>query len=265
MAGKTLKRIYAGAIVVEALYDRCSPRDGPRQRAEKKKASSEAQRRLNKINSAQQLELRLAANYPAPGSALVITLTYDDAHLPGSRQEAQRRFKYFLQKIRRKRLSAGLPEPVVFWAPEVLTSASGRWHHHAVIDNTGIDMDIIRRCWIYGGDIFVEKLRVDNEKNHETLARYMTKELRECQDYTARPGLHGWSCTRNARKPETETITVPADYALEAPEGCEVLIDESRSTEWSSWRVLKYRIPGEAFAPAPRARRRRRNVRRSEP
>ena len=245
-------------ILILALYDRCSPRDTPKQRAAKHKASSAAQRRMNQISSQQQLELRLAMNFPTPGSGLVVTLTHDDDHMPGSRKEAQLRFKYFLKKLRAARKAAGLPEPVAFWAPEILTSASGRWHQHIVIDNTGHDYEMIRRCWIYGSEIEIEKLRVDDEKNHETLARYMTKELRECQEYETRPGLHGWSCTRNAQKPTVETVTVPDDYEIPTPEGCVVLIDETRRTEWSSWRVVKVRISGAVRRLLPRARRRRR-------
>ncbi len=254
---KTLKRIDAGGIQVAALYNRCRAKDTPKQRQAKRQASSAAQRRMNQIYSYQQLELRLAVNFPVAGSALVVTLTHDDAHMPKNRKEAQLRFKYFLKKLRSERKAAGLPEPVVFWAPEILTSESGRWHQHIVMDNTGQDMEIIRRCWIYGSDIEIKKLRVDDEKNHETQARYMTKELRECQEYEAKPGLHGWSCTRNAKKPEVDTFTVPDDYELNPPEGCTVLIDERKATEWSSYRVIKYRSSGAGFAPAPRAKRRR--------
>ena len=254
----TFKQMYAGPIRVQALYNRCAPRDTPKVRQAKHQASSEAQRRMNQIYSYQELELRLAVNFPRPGSALVLVLTFDDAHAPKSRKEAQRRFKYFLKKLREAYRAAGLPEPVVFWSPECLSSATGRWHFHGVISATGRDLDLIRGCWIYGSDVEAKKLRVDAEKNHETLAKYMTKELRECQEYDARPGLHGWSCTRNAKKPETETMTVPDDFRLEPPENCAVLLDEKKSTEWASYHVLKFRLAGEDFDRAPRARRRRR-------
>ena len=254
----TLKTIYAGPLRVQALYNRCAPTDTPKQRQAKHQASSEAQRRMNQIYSYQQLELMLAANFPTPGSAWVIVLTFDDAHMPKSRREAQRRAKYFRQKLCAAYAAAGVPLPVIFWAPEVLTSKTGRWHFHIVSTNTGHDLDLIRRCWIYGSDIEANKLRVDAEKNHETLARYMTKELREVQDYDARPGLHGWSCTRNAKRPETDTQTVGDDFRLEPPEGAVVLIDERKSTEFSSWHVLKIRLNGDGFDRPPRAKRRKR-------
>lgn len=270
---KTLKRTDAGGIQIAALYNRCSPKDSEKQRAAKHQASSAAQRRMNQIYSYQQLELRLAKNFPVPGSGLVVVLTHDDDHMPGSRKEAQLRFKYFLTKLRASRKAAGLPAPRVFWAPEILTSESGRWHQHIVLDNTGRDLEMIRSCWIYGTDIEASKLQQpkkgedvpkwytpDDEEPgnfYRALAKYMTKELREAQEYESRPGLHGWSCTRNCLKPEIDTITVPDDYELEPPEGSTVMLDERKSTEWASYRVIKYRFSGKGFEPAPRARRRR--------
>jgi hypothetical protein len=254
----TLKRIDAGGLQVAALYSRRSRYDTPPQRAAKEKASSEAQRRMNQIYSWQKLELMLAKNFPTAGSGLVAVLTFDDEHKPGSRAEVQRRFRYFLKKLREARAEAGLPQPVVFWAPEILTSGSGRWHLHLVMDSTGRDLELIRSCWIYGTDIQAERLRVDGEKNHESLAKYMTKELRECQEYEARPGLHGWSCTRNAKRPEIETLVVEDDYQLAAPEGSEVLLDEKKRTEFASFHILKYRFGGSGKAGIrPGARRRK--------
>lgn len=275
---KALKRIDAGGIQVAALYDRCRPKDAPKQRAAKRQASSAAQKRMNQIYSYQQLELRLAVNFPTPGSGLVVTLTHDDAHMPKNRKEAQLRFKYFLQKLRAARRAVGLPAPVVFWSPEALTAESGRWHQHVVLDNTGRDYEMLRACWIYGSDIEISKLGCpakgetapawfspDAEEPgnyYRALARYMTKEARECQDYESKPGLHGWSCTRNAKKPEIDTVTVPDDYTLELPEGAELILDEGKRTEWASWRVVKYRVTGAAFPRAPKARRRRPKPRR---
>ena len=254
---KFLKTIDAGVLQVVALYDKADAREPQAVRAAKKKNSSAAQRRMNQIYSYQKLELMLATNFPTPGSGLVVTLTYDDKHMPASRKKAQLRFKYFLGKLRKAREEAGLPEPVVFWCPEILTSSSGRWHHHMVIDATGNDIEMIRRCWIYASEIEVEPIRVDAEKNHETLARYMTKELRECQEYEAKPGLHGWSCTRNARKPLTDKVTVPDDYRLEPPAECTILSDERKATEWASYHIIKYRYDPAGYTKKPRAIRRR--------
>lgn len=250
--------IDAGAIVYEIDAPVRQRGDSPKQRAAKAKATSDAQRLRNQILSARELELRLAVNFPTPGSGLVIVLTYDDEHLPRTRKEAQRRFKYFLKKLRTARRDAGLPEPRVIYAPEALSSESGRWHHHIVLDNTGDDLDMVRACWIYGSDIDSCKLRVDEEKNHETLARYMSKELREAQEYDCRPGLHGWGCTRNCLRPSVDVRIVDDRSRLRAPKGSTVLLQERRETEFAEFAVIKYRLPVRCFRGVRRARRRRR-------
>lgn len=248
--------IDGGAVVYEIEHPVCSRGDSPRERSAKQRATTEAQRQRNRILSTRELELRLAKNFPRAGSGLVIVLTFDDRHLPKSRREAQRRFKYFLKKLREWRRAAGLPEPRVIYTPEVLTSATGRWHYHIVLDNTGRDLEAVRACWIYGSDIEAEKLRVDKEKNHETLASYMNKELREAQEYECRPGLHGWSCTRNCLRPEVDVRIVEDRDRMRAPKGAVVLMHERRETELARMEMLKYRLPARCFQKPPRARRR---------
>lgn len=250
--------IDGGAVVYVLEHPVKARGDSEKVRAAKSKATSAAQQLRNQILSLRQLELLLSVNYPTPGSGLVICLTFDDEHLPKSRKEAQRRFKYFLQKLRAERRAAGLPDPRVVYSPEVLTSSSGRWHYHIVLDSTGDDMAMVRRCWIYGSDIDFKPLRVDEEKNHETQARYMSKELREAQEYDSRPGLHGWSTTRNCLKPEVDEQIVEDRKQLRAPRGATVLIHERRSTELTESAILKYRLPARCFQPRTRARRRRR-------
>ena len=248
--------IDGGAVVYEIECPVVTRRDSQKERAAKQKATGAAQRLRNQIMSTRELELRLAKNFPRAGSGLVIVLTFDDDHRPRSRKEAQMRFKYFLKKLRAARACAGLPEPRVIFTAEVLTSASGRWHYHIVLDNTGDDLATVRRCWIYGTDVACEKLRVDKEKNHETLARYMNKELREAQEYECRPGLHGWSCTRNCLKPEVDVRIIDDRDRLRAPKGSTVLAREKRESALTAWSWIKYRLPARCFPRPPRARRR---------
>lgn len=257
---KTLKRIDAGPLHDAILYNRCSPGDSDRLRSEKKKASSAAQAMLNRKNSYRKLEYMLAANFPANGSAIFGTLTYNDEYRPADRKGAMRQFKYFLQRLREERRRAGLPDPVVFWAPEILTSISGHWHFHFVMDNTGQDFDMIRSCWIYGKDEELEKMHIDELDNYERLAKYITKEARECQDYISKPGLHGWSHTRNARKPEVDTVTVPDDYVLEIPSDAYSIKNFQSDIISATYQYIKY-IDGSAYSPpgVRTARRKKKN------
>lgn len=265
MAMKRLKTAYAGAIIERALYDAPTGREGPKERAQKSKASSEAQRRMNIKNACHQFELRIALNFPTAGSARFYTLTYDEAHLPRQqdpkdcRKQVLRDKDSFLRAVRGERQKAGKPTPRAAWCIEVLTAEGGRWHLHVLLDSTGDDDETVRRCW-RRGSVDVEPLRVDQEKNHETLARYMTKEMRELQDRASRPGQHVWGFTRNCLKVEYDSVLVPEDYRLDVPEGCEVLADRSERTEFACWHFQKLRVGAAAFPKPPRAKRRRRRA-----
>ena len=248
---KMKKIIHAGALVIEAVYPRMDRRDSERARAAKRKASTEAQKRMNQIYSWQKLELMLAANF-RPGD-LVVTLTYDDAHLPESRKASELRLKYFRQQLTVHRVMTG-QDLVMIWNTEH-KHGDGRWHHHTVINATGDDYDLIRRLWIYGSDIEIKPLRVDKEKNYETLARYMCKEEGE------RLGQRKWSYTRNARKPEVETFRVEEDTTVQVPKGATEISVFSDSNQYGSARVIKYLAPGWEKRPTVRAKRRRRKAR----
>ncbi len=248
---KMKKIIHAGALVIEAVYPRMDRRDSERARAAKRKASTEAQKRMNQIYSWQKLELMLAANF-RPGD-LVVTLTYDDAHLPESRKASELRLKYFRQQLAAHRLMTG-QGLVMIWNTEH-KHGDGRWHHHTVLNATGDDYDLIRRLWIYGSDIEIKPLRVDKEKNYETLARYMCKEEGE------RLGQRKWSYTRNARKPEVETFRVEEDTTVQVPKGATEISVFSDSNQYGSARVIKYLAPGWQKRPTVRAKRRRRKAR----
>ena len=247
---KWKKIIVAGPLVMETIYPAQNPRDSRTVRAGKRNLSSEAQQRMNQKYSYQKLELLLAANF-VPGD-LVVTLTYDDAHYPKDRKAAEAKLKYFRSKLSAARKGKD-QELVMFWNTEHKhESCDGRWHHHAVINSTGDDYERIRELWTNGTDIEIKPLRVDREKNYETLARYMAKEDRD------KLGQRSWSYTRNAKKPEVDSFRIPNDEGLTPPKGCTVLMDTGDvCTAYGHYRYLKYLNKGWISAPRPRARRRR--------
>lgn len=232
---KMKKIITAGPLVKEVIYPMAHRSDSPKVRAGKKKLSSEAQQRMNDIYSWQKLEMMLAANFVR--GDLVVVLTYDDRHLPKSRKEAAARLKYFRSKLsaaRRKRKQ----DLVMFWNEEhkhehETSSHDKRWHHHCVINATGNDYQEIVKLWGQGL-VYVEPLRIDKEKNYESLARYMCKESRD------KLGQRSWSYTRNALKPEVESFRVPDDTPLNAPKGSTILAEASSRTEYGGYRYIKY-------------------------
>lgn len=246
---KTKKIISAGPLVVEAIYPRASRWDSPKARSAKRKLSSEAQQKANAKYSYQKLELMLAANF-VPGD-LILALTYDDEHLPCSREAANARLKRFRLELGLLRKCSGR-ELRMIWATENVFGL-GRWHHHCVINSTGEDFETIRQLWVCGDNVEIRKLKIDKDHSYESLARYMCKEARE------RPGLRSWSYTRTCRKPEVETFPVPDDTPLQPPKGATVYEDSRSSNEFGAWRVVKYLAPNwRAGVRQPRAKRRRR-------
>lgn len=244
---KTLRTRDAGMIVEQVCYQRASRSDSPKARAAKQKATNEVMARYNKKSSIRKFELMLAANFP-PGS-IVGTVTYDDEHLPDDRKAAERRFRYFRQKLSKHYKRRGV-ELVCFWSTEH-KHGDGRWHHHFVIPSTGDDYDAIRAAWSYGSDIELGRLRVDEEKNYATLAKYYAKESRE------KLGLRSWSYTRNAVKPQEDSDRMDSGFKLQAPEGCTVVENLTIETPFGVFQHLVYMRP-YYLKPRPRAKRRRR-------
>lgn len=225
------KIIVAGSLVKECVYSCPAGREDARIRAEKRKISSAAQQRINAKYSWQKLELMLAANF-VPGD-LVITLTFDDEHLPETRKEAAARLKKFRADLSRLRKAAG-EQLVMIWTTEN-KSGSGRWHHHCVINATsGSDFVDILSCWPHGSDIEIRRLEIGGRKSYESLARYFCKESRE------RAGLRSWSYTRSCRHPEIETFPVPDDTEVRAPEDATVLEQSSDRTMFGQYAYIKY-------------------------
>lgn len=230
---KTKKIISAGPLVLEAIYPRGNAHDRPRQRAGKRKLSSEAQQRLNRKHSFQKLELMIAANF-VPGD-WIVCLTYDEDHLPKDRAQAVARLKEFRRKLALRRKAKGR-ELLMIWNAENVFD-QGRWHHHCVINACGEDFALLRELWPWGADIEIQKLRIDKDHSYEAVARYMTKEARE------RPNLRSWSYTRSCRQPEVESFPVPDDTPLQPPKGAQIYEDERKQNEFGAWRYVKYLAP----------------------
>lgn len=248
---KTKKIVVAGMLVKECVYSRAAGREPAKVRAAKRKVSSEAQQRMNAKYSWEKLELMLAANF-LPGD-LVVTLTYDEEHLPETRAQANARLKAFRRTLTRLRRDRG-DELVMIWTTEN-RGDDGRWHHHCVINGTGEDYDEIVRLWVWGSNVFIRSLRMDKGKSYESLARYMCKEARE------RPGLRCWSYTRSCRHPEVETFAVPDDEDVSVPEDAKLIADEGVRTEFGSFHYVKYLAgePQRISRKRVRSRRRRRD------
>ncbi len=239
--------IVAGPLVVEAVYPAPHPRDSRGVRQGKKALSSQGQQRMNLKYAYQKLELLIAANFGKRD--LFVTLTYDDDHLPGNRQEALKQVKAFWKLLRKTRQSQEQELRYIYVTEH--KHGEGRWHHHCLINATGADYDEIRRLWGQGGVEF-RSIRVDKEKHYETLARYLCKEQRD------KLGLRLWSGSRNLRKPERECFRVPDNTPLKMPPSNKVIrLEDSGNitTAYGHYRYIKYINKSGSAMRRPKAKR----------
>jgi hypothetical protein len=113
---------------------------------------------------------------------------------------------------------------------------------------------LIRELWGQGGVDFIQ-IRIDRDKNYETLARYLCKEQRD------KLGLRLWSGSRNLHKPEKECFRVPNDTPLTPPDNATILDDTGDvTTAYGHFRYIKYLAKGweTSVTKRPKAKRRRR-------
>ena len=234
MGTATIRTRQAGRLVEQVRYSHLSRSDTPAQRREKQQKTRAAMVLYNKKTSIQKFELMLAANFRE--GDCVVHLTYDDAHLPQSRKEAERRLQYFRTKMKAVYAPMGVDQ-VFFWSTEH-KHGDARWHHHVVVTGTGDDYANIRAAWIYGKIMDFSPLEISEERNFRTLAEYLAKESRD------KPGLRSWSYSRNAKHPEEERDTVDDSVVIRIPDAAGVVVLENRcDAVFGPYQYVKYLLP----------------------
>lgn len=229
---KRRKVIRAGRMVCAVVYSAAHPSDTPAVRAAKSKCSTAARQRMNLKYAWQKLELELAANFGARD--LVVTLSYDDEHLPDDRDTAVSRIKKLWVQLRKARRLVDQSLSYIYVTEGV--HGDHRLHHHAVINGTGTDLETLQSLWPYG-HVHIEYL---DSYGYEALAKYLTKEPRE---HGSPNGLRSWTPSRGLKKPQQESGWVPDDVTLCAPPGAVVLDSDHMSNQWGEYRYIKYMLP----------------------
>lgn len=248
------KIIVAGSLVKECIYPAPHPRDSAGVRLGKKSMSSEAQIRMNLKYAYQKLELLMYTNFGVRD--LYVTFTYAPEYLPRNRAEAKKIMQAFWKRLRKARKEKG--QDLLYIYVTEHRHGEGRWHHHALINATGDDYDLIRKLWGHGSVEFTQ-IRIDREKNFQSLAMYFCKEQRD------QVGQRLWSGSRNLRKPECECFRVPNDTMISVPKTAEITFEDTGdiSTAYGRYRYIKYLAAGweTTIGPRPRAKRRRHRAR----
>lgn len=229
--------IRAGRLFFGVAYTQARASDPPQVRAAKAKATTAARRLVNLRRAWQKLMLLLGANFGTRD--LVVTLTYDDDHLPATRKAANANMAKYLVLLRRAYRQKGRELRYIYCTES--RHEAGRWHHHLVIP--AADYETIRSLWTYGDNTEIGTI---DAYGYEELAKYITKEAREPN---ASVGARSWSSSRNLERPLRESELV-ADYVtLSPPPGAVVLGRDSMVNEWGSYEYLSCLLPE---APPPR-------------
>lgn len=219
MAKKKMKTVRAGRQIRQVIYPVISSMDPPTVRGAKQRYSTTAQAMLNRRHSFEKAQDLIAENFDV--GDILLTLTYDEAHYPTSRKAAEGRIKSYVAKLRKRwRAMKKWGDPVIFWVTEE-KHGDGRLHHHLIIKAPpGKCYAILRSCWLWGSVTDMKKLRVDRDKNFESIARYLCKEAPEL-------GKHQWHITRSAGRPDVDVRWVPGDAMIKPPKGSLVLASAS--------------------------------------
>lgn len=241
MGKNRLKTVRAGRLVYTVCYTQALPSDEKAERREKQRVSSAARQRINFRQAWQKLELLLAANF-APHDWFV-TLTYDDEHLPADRKAAGREMAKLWRALRAQRAAAGKELKYVYNIEAMADEpgASGRLHHHAVINAAGDAEEVLQALW-GRGLVHIEPLLDGPTDSYEARARYLVKE-RQPGEVGRKTGLRAWIPSRNLQKPEVTSELVPDTVTVQAPPGAYILDRRSEQNSYGSYSYIKYLLP----------------------
>lgn len=156
--------------------------------------TSERKIRQNEIEKKKQLARVLNANLD--NGWLLVTLKYDDAHLPADYETLKVSGKKFCRALRNAfKAETGRNPRMIFinanWSPS--KNRPARLHHHIVLE--GCSWDMLRRLWPIPNGVSIEP--IDNRADHTALAVYLVDNVH------GRPrGENAWSTSRgNIAKP----------------------------------------------------------------
>ena len=231
---KILSTIRAGRVVRQALY---SPRDlNPNRRRRAISVSKEDKQRANLKTSYEKLLMLMCANF-SPGDWWV-TLTYDDEHLPATREASQPCWRKFMRRYRkyRKKFNESLQ---YVYCTQLTTRGGGiRLHHHLVLRwEDDSDEEKIRSLWEYGKIVHIRKLKSFEEILDK--AHYMCREPRDLGVYV--PGEQMWTASRGLVRPKPEYTTIDSDALdISVPVGCTELSEPVQLPGYGGYKIIIY-------------------------
>lgn len=164
-------------------------KDAPR--TQKRNKSRPAQKNLNNKRAKRYLNNLVSANFGR--GDLWCTFTYDDAHLPDSPDEADRRFTNFIRRINRRRKRSGLDNVKYICVTEYSEEEGKRTRcHHHVIMSGDVDRDEIEKIWGQGKRNQTRRIDPDPDTHVAGIVSYISKDPK---------GRKRWRASKNLKKP----------------------------------------------------------------
>ena len=225
------KKIECGDYVREVLYSCPEPRDSGKARADKSRATSKAQQRVNQNNSKIKLAMLIGGNFGADD--LLITPTFSPEHLPATYAEMRGKVQKYFELLRRERLRRGDTLQYIY---AIHHGEKVRWHFHGLVNAVGPDdWELIKSLWTWG-DIHIKRVCEQEYSTPDAMAGYL---LGGWED---RPNsARAWCSSTNLKK---TVITTSREYNRNArlvlPDRCELMESDAWCTQYGSFEYISY-------------------------
>lgn len=231
---KILSTLRAGKVVRQVLYSPRTP--NPNQRRRAMSISKEDKKQANLKTSYEKLLMLMCANF-SPGDWW-ITFTYDDDHLPATREESHPYLRKSMRWLRKYRKDNKEALRYVYCTQLTTRGGGRRLHHHMVMRfEDDMDEELIRSLWPWGEVVKIRKLRDIDDLLAK--AHYMCREPRELGVYV--PGEQMWTASRGLVRPKPEYITIDNDSIdITVPVGCTELSDPVQIPGYGGYKAIIY-------------------------
>ncbi len=241
MEGKWVIRTYKSGRVIEKSKF-WVPKQVQVRRGRVKGSTSAAKRDSNAKSAVRVLARILNCN--CVGGDILLTVKFDDAHLPCDHKSADKAVENFMRRLKRamKKLGREVRAVIVPSDMDGETGRSVRAHAHIVLMGSGIRFD--EGKWLVGdkplqeiwgnGSAYAEPLH--DQADYTPLAVYLMRQARRGEDEKK------WTRTRNLREPEIRESEARTGAALRQPARA-LLVEEGEYHAENGCHYIRYIEP----------------------
>lgn len=221
--------IRAGTLIRAAVF----PDKRRRGRAPKSRPTSTWMEKVNIRHAYEKLMWLIAANFQL--TDWMISLDYDDEHLPKNRDDAVKVLKKFIRNLRAARKP--FRRPLLYIYVTEGQHGDHRLHHHMIVNHYRGESELIRKLWANGGVDWVPIGKL----GYEGYARYLTKEPR--QHGRLYVGDNIWAASRNLKKPTVTVAQVDDYYKPDLPQNAFDVQEKTERNAFGEFYFCDYKIP----------------------